>query len=77
MRGLSARPRQVLQVFTPDLIEVWEGALTFCFFPLLVLLAYLLDIRFFSRVGSKKRKQETLAGAHLDVTEDGLSLIHI
>jgi len=34
----------ILAVITPDKIEIWEGAVTFAFFPLLVVLAYLVDI---------------------------------
>ena len=70
----------VLQVISPDMIEPWEGLATFLFFPLLVVFAYLLDIRYFDRVGAKKRKQDVLAGAHVDVADgEGckLSLIHI
>lgn len=28
---------------SPDLIEVWEGVLTFLFFPMLLLLAYMVS----------------------------------
>ena len=59
----------VLQVLSPDMIEPWEGLVTFLFFPLLVAFAYLLDIRYFDRVGSKKHKQDVLAGAHVDVAD--------
>jgi hypothetical protein len=43
----------ILQILTPDLVTPMEGAVTFLAFPVLVLMAYLLDIGFFSRVSSK------------------------
>merc|ERR1719160_2457372 len=33
---------------SPDAVEIWEGALTFAFFPVLVILAFLADIGYFS-----------------------------
>ena len=33
----------ILQFISPNIVEVWEGALTFAFFPMLVYLAYLAD----------------------------------
>ena len=41
----------ILQVTSPEIIEPWEGLVTFCGFPVLVILAYLLDIGYFSKVG--------------------------
>jgi len=38
--------------------------------------AYLLDIRYFDKVGAKKHKQEVLAGAHLDVEDDDGCKLH-
>lgn len=38
------------QVISPNVVEVWEGAVTFFGFPVLVYLAYLIDIGFFSKV---------------------------
>jgi solute carrier family 8 (sodium/calcium exchanger) len=38
----------ILQVISPDIIDPWEGIVTFLAFPILVLLAYLLDIGWFS-----------------------------
>mmetsp|Transcript_81474 Transcript_81474/g.174509 ORF Transcript_81474/g.174509 Transcript_81474/m.174509 type:complete len:826 (+) Transcript_81474:121-2598(+) len=40
----------ILKVTTPDVVSVWEGALTFLFFPILVLLAYLADIGYFDKM---------------------------
>eukprot|EP00931_Biecheleriopsis_adriatica_P047449 TRINITY_DN27353_c0_g1_i1.p1 TRINITY_DN27353_c0_g1~~TRINITY_DN27353_c0_g1_i1.p1 ORF type:complete len:1119 (-),score=215.75 TRINITY_DN27353_c0_g1_i1:86-3376(-) len=44
----------ILELSTPDLVEPWEGILTFCFFPIMVVLAYLVDI------GEKKRNRERI-----------------
>jgi len=38
----------ILMLITPDVVDIWEGALTFLFFPILVVLAYLADIGYFS-----------------------------
>ncbi|CEM20669.1 unnamed protein product [Vitrella brassicaformis CCMP3155] len=40
----------ILAVSTPNIVDVWEGVLTFLFFPLLVLMAYAADQGFFTRV---------------------------
>lgn len=37
----------ILVIISPDVIEVWEAVLTFLFFPLLVILAYVADRNFF------------------------------
>ena len=36
-----------IQAFSPNVIEVWEGLVTLLFFPVLVILAYLMDKKFF------------------------------
>lgn len=38
----------ILMVTSPDVVEIWEGLLTFIFFPILVMLAYAADIGMFS-----------------------------
>jgi solute carrier family 8 (sodium/calcium exchanger) len=38
----------ILMLSSPDVVEIWEGLLTFLFFPVLVTLAYLADIGTFS-----------------------------
>jgi solute carrier family 8 (sodium/calcium exchanger) len=38
----------ILQYSTPNIVDVWEGCLTFAFFPILVYLAYLADTGAFS-----------------------------
>ena len=54
----------ILSYWSPDLIEVWEGLLTFLFMPLLVLVAYLLDIGYFDH--KKKKRLGTTPVARLD-----------
>merc|ERR1719428_1516799 len=38
----------ILMLISPDVVEVWEGLLTFLYFPILVSLAYMADIGYFS-----------------------------
>jgi len=40
----------ILVAFTQDMVEPWEGVLTFLFFPLLVILSYMADIGMFGKV---------------------------
>lgn len=47
----------ILQYSSQDVVEDWEGVLSFLFFPILVTLAYLADIGFFS--SKKDRKSAT------------------
>lgn len=37
----------ILVIFSPNEVELWEGALTFIFFPILVTLAWMGDRNFF------------------------------
>lgn len=50
----------ILAVFSPGLVEVWEGVLTLAFFPLLVGIAYIADQRllFYRALRGRKRKQK-------------------
>lgn len=36
----------ILAVISPGVIDIWEGLLTFAFFPLTVFTAYVTDIKF-------------------------------
>merc|ERR1719335_849171 len=38
----------ILMLITPDIVDIWEGLLTFLYFPILVTLAYVADIGYFS-----------------------------
>ena len=40
----------ILVAFSEDMVEPWEGILTFLFFPLLVILSYMADIGMFGSV---------------------------
>ena len=44
----------VLKASSPDVIEIWEAALTFMFFPILVMIAYAADKRWFDVLCGKK-----------------------
>ena len=62
----------ILQVSSPDIITPLEGVATFGAFFVLVALAYLLDIGFFSAAAAKKREKELMQNAQvLEVTGDG------
>ncbi|XP_006812379.1 sodium/calcium exchanger 3-like isoform X2 [Saccoglossus kowalevskii] len=51
----------ILAVFSAGIIEVWEALLTFMFFPLLVVVAYLVDTRvFFMKFLRKKYKAKSI-----------------
>ncbi|CAG2244534.1 NCX [Mytilus edulis] len=39
----------ILVAITPDYIDVWEAVVTFLFFPLMVLVAYMVDKEFFGK----------------------------
>uniref|UniRef100_A0A914UTE9 Calx-beta domain-containing protein n=1 Tax=Plectus sambesii TaxID=2011161 RepID=A0A914UTE9_9BILA len=43
----------ILAVISPNVVEVWEGVLTFIFFPLTVLTAWLADRRMFGFFGQR------------------------
>jgi solute carrier family 8 (sodium/calcium exchanger) len=38
----------ILMLITPNMVDIWEGLLTFLYFPILVILAYMADIGYFS-----------------------------
>jgi solute carrier family 8 (sodium/calcium exchanger) len=50
----------ILMMITPDMVDIWEGLLTFLFFPMLVILAYLADTGYFSK-GGKAGREEVLS----------------
>mmetsp|Transcript_112646 Transcript_112646/g.318199 ORF Transcript_112646/g.318199 Transcript_112646/m.318199 type:complete len:821 (-) Transcript_112646:68-2530(-) len=50
----------ILLLVSSDKVEIWEGLVTFLFFPVLVLLAWLADIGFFSRKAKPRQKRRTL-----------------
>jgi len=54
----------ILMLSTPDMVDIWEGLLTFVFFPILVSLAYAADIGVFSG----KTREEVVHG-HVTAAE--------
>ncbi|XP_063717435.1 sodium/calcium exchanger 2-like isoform X2 [Symsagittifera roscoffensis] len=46
----------ILGPISKNVVDVWEAVLTLCFFPILVILAYLVDKNFFCLGGKKKSK---------------------
>lgn len=61
----------ILQISSPNIVEIWEGLLTFIYFPLLIILAYLADIGLFSR-GDKEQK-EIVTGITVDPSSSSTS----
>ncbi|EJD75526.1 sodium/calcium exchanger 1 [Loa loa] len=52
----------ILSIFSPGIIEIWEGFLTFFFFPITVLTAYVADIKIIQRRFIPHRYRRTLHG---------------
>jgi solute carrier family 8 (sodium/calcium exchanger) len=52
----------ILSVFSPGVIEIWEGLLTFTFFPLTVFTAWVTDIKFLHRQFMPHRYRRTSQG---------------
>jgi len=44
----------ILMFSSPDVVDVWEGVVTLLFMPLLILVAYLMDIGYFHRLFASK-----------------------
>ncbi|CAL8082527.1 unnamed protein product [Calicophoron daubneyi] len=63
----------IIDVFTPGVVEVWEALLTFIFFPLTVLCAYIADTKIFFRKFLKKKyvasKMKRISDAEMNHTE--------
>uniref|UniRef100_A0A5K4ERZ8 Putative sodium/calcium exchanger n=1 Tax=Schistosoma mansoni TaxID=6183 RepID=A0A5K4ERZ8_SCHMA len=49
----------IIAVFTPGVVEVWEALLTFIFFPIIVICAYLADTKIFFKKFLKKKYRAT------------------
>ena len=45
----------IISVITPDRVDVWEALVTFAFFPVLVIIAYVADKRYIHRIIFGKR----------------------
>jgi len=64
----------ILMVTSPNIIDIWEGALTFLFFPLLVGLAYFADCGGLSRLfGSKSEHRPSQSIVGVDKGPKGMS----
>lgn len=59
----------ILVVISPNVVEIWEGVLTFLFFPILVILAYVIDKGW---LGGKEVSENSRSGlrVHADMTPD-------
>nr|CAX73975.1 solute carrier family 8 (sodium-calcium exchanger), member 2 [Schistosoma japonicum] len=49
----------IIAVFTPGVVEVWEALLTFIFFPVIVICAYIADTKIFFKKFLKKKYRAT------------------
>ena len=59
----------ILTQFSHDTVDLWEAILTFLFFPLLVITAYLTDKGCFRRGSTKERPAVTDDDEHTDKPE--------
>lgn len=65
----------ILAIITPNVVDMWEGVLTFCFFPILLVVAYLADIGMFSGGASHAKLLEELRELHPNLTDKELNLL--
>mmetsp|Transcript_83305 Transcript_83305/g.150260 ORF Transcript_83305/g.150260 Transcript_83305/m.150260 type:complete len:838 (+) Transcript_83305:536-3049(+) len=66
----------ILMVTSPDICEIWEGLLTFLFFPLMLVLAFLADKGYFSGGGRNEVEAAQFTSAiPTDVTKEELAQI--
>mmetsp|Transcript_62223 Transcript_62223/g.117598 ORF Transcript_62223/g.117598 Transcript_62223/m.117598 type:complete len:317 (-) Transcript_62223:302-1252(-) len=64
----------IVSVHTPEVIDIWEGALTFLFFPVLVFLAYLADIGIFTKEAEEAEASSAVQRMSLtDMSKDELA----
>ncbi|KAK9872481.1 hypothetical protein WA026_017949 [Henosepilachna vigintioctopunctata] len=62
----------ILAVFSPSVVEIWEGLLTFCFFPATVLTAYMADRKMYKYM--KKDYRMNQRGVIVQAEGDNLEL---
>ncbi|KAL3287570.1 hypothetical protein HHI36_002037 [Cryptolaemus montrouzieri] len=62
----------ILAVFSPSVVEIWEGILTFCFFPATVLTAYMADRKMYKYI--KKDYRMNRRGVIVQAEGDNLEL---
>merc|ERR1719428_1426252 len=61
----------ILMLSTPDVVDIWEGLLTFLFFPVLVCLAYAADRGYFS--GSTREEVVTSRVTAAEMSKEELA----
>lgn len=59
----------IVQVITPDQIDIWEGVLTFLFFFILVVVAYLADIGKFDGIAGPRKDKHVVDIENYDENE--------
>jgi len=59
----------ILTLWSPNIVEPWEGTLTFLYFPLLVVLAYMTDRGFFSPTGQSPTHVSRIMTAEMTMEE--------
>lgn len=66
----------ILDVFSPDIVEIWEGVVTFIFFPVTVLTAYIADRRllFYKYLGKNYRMNRRGVMVQSENTEQTLEM---
>ncbi|XP_044744800.1 sodium/calcium exchanger 3 isoform X2 [Coccinella septempunctata] len=62
----------ILAVFSPSVVEIWEGLLTFCFFPATVLTAYMADRKLYKYI--KRDYRMNRRGVIVQAEGDNLEL---
>lgn len=60
----------ILLLITPDVVDIWEGVVTFLMFPLLVALAYLADIGYFHSLMGMTLEKKLVFAPHDTSKED-------
>lgn len=62
----------VLQIVSPDRVDLWEGIVTFLLFPALVYLAYLADIGTFEKDDVKRSEIQKVNFSYEGLTEEDI-----
>mmetsp|Transcript_60819 Transcript_60819/g.131959 ORF Transcript_60819/g.131959 Transcript_60819/m.131959 type:complete len:834 (-) Transcript_60819:296-2797(-) len=65
----------IVVVFSPNKVEIWEGILTFLFFPILVVLAFLADKGYFSKTNSSEERKVLRRCLSDDFTKDEIAQV--
>jgi len=65
----------ILALITPNVVDIWEGVLTFLFFPILLVVAFVADIGMFSGGATHAKLLEELRETHPNLTDKELNLL--